>query len=69
MPMTTEYRLYNSAGCDLGVMTQEEICLWIRRGRLEHGDTIKVTKTEIQDTPVRESQVRDWLWTQKWLAL
>jgi len=53
--MTTEYRLYNSAGCDLGMMTQAELFRYINTGTLADGDTIKVTVTHYE----AEGQVRE----------
>ena len=54
--MTTEYRLYNSAGCDLGTMTQVELLRYINTGMLDDGDTIKVTVTNEAEGQVRETE-------------
>jgi len=47
--MPTEYRLYNSSGCDLGVVDADTLARYIREPEyniLADGDTIKVSKTK-----------------------
>ena len=56
--MPTRYRLYNSSGCDLGAMTAKELYTWINAGILQDGDTIKVSKAKVLNTPIRESIMR-----------